>query len=105
MVLTLAKKDKQGQHYFQKGNTTLRDRLGRYFTQIGRVPWIIGGDWNMEPGTCIIEGTNRAAAYIDPGAPTCHTGNTLDWYMVSGGLALSAETKVEGDIPIYAHYP
>eukprot|EP00972_Heterocapsa_arctica_P037715 5551037-Heterocapsa_arctica.AAC.1 len=25
--------------------------------------------------------------------------------MVSGGLALSAETKVEGDTPIYSHYP
>eukprot|EP00972_Heterocapsa_arctica_P032720 4819555-Heterocapsa_arctica.AAC.1 len=59
----------------------------------------------MEPGTCIIEGTKIAAAYVDPGAPTCHTGNTQDWFMVSGGLALSAESKVEGDTPIYAHYP
>eukprot|EP00972_Heterocapsa_arctica_P087047 12830923-Heterocapsa_arctica.AAC.1 len=58
----------------------------------------------MESGTCIIEGTNSAAAYIDPGSPTCHKGNTLDVYMVSGGLALAAETKVEGDTPIYAHY-
>eukprot|EP00972_Heterocapsa_arctica_P084529 12452453-Heterocapsa_arctica.AAC.1 len=59
----------------------------------------------MEPVSCIIEGTNRAAAYVDPGAATCHTANTLDWFMVSGGLALSAESKVEEDTHIYAHYP
>eukprot|EP00972_Heterocapsa_arctica_P092953 13709663-Heterocapsa_arctica.AAC.1 len=39
----------------------------------------------MEPGTFTIEGTNSAAAYIDPGKPTCHTGNTLDWYMSGQG--------------------
>eukprot|EP00972_Heterocapsa_arctica_P074348 10972527-Heterocapsa_arctica.AAC.1 len=48
----------------------------------------------MEPGICALEGTHRAAAYMDPGAATCYTGNTLDWYMVSGGLALSAESNV-----------
>eukprot|EP00972_Heterocapsa_arctica_P065620 9683669-Heterocapsa_arctica.AAC.1 len=51
----------------------------------------------MEPGTFTVDS--------DPGASTCHTGNTLDWFIVSGGLALSAEAKVEGDTPIYAHYP
>eukprot|EP00972_Heterocapsa_arctica_P034878 5134518-Heterocapsa_arctica.AAC.1 len=59
----------------------------------------------MEPGTFTIEGTHSTAAYIDPGLSTCHTGNTLDWFVVSGGLALSAYTKVEGDTPIYAHCP
>eukprot|EP00972_Heterocapsa_arctica_P100171 14770936-Heterocapsa_arctica.AAC.1 len=101
----LSQKDKQGQSYHQRGNKSIRDRLGRFITQIGRVPWLIGGNWNMEPGTCTIEGTNRAAAYIDPGAATCHTGNTFDWFMVSGGLALAAESNVEEDTQIYVHYP
>eukprot|EP00972_Heterocapsa_arctica_P077548 11437613-Heterocapsa_arctica.AAC.1 len=59
----------------------------------------------MAPGTCTLEGTNSSAAYLDPEESTCHTGNTLDWYMVSGGLALSAETKVDPDTQIYSHYP
>eukprot|EP00972_Heterocapsa_arctica_P060551 8933751-Heterocapsa_arctica.AAC.1 len=59
----------------------------------------------MEPGTFTIEGTNSAAVYIDPGEATCHTGNTLDWYMVRGGLTLTAEIQVEQDTQIYAHYP
>eukprot|EP00972_Heterocapsa_arctica_P007925 1156705-Heterocapsa_arctica.AAC.1 len=52
---------KQGQNYYERGNKSHRDRLGRFISQIGRVPWIIGGDWNMEPGTCIIEGTKSSA--------------------------------------------
>eukprot|EP00972_Heterocapsa_arctica_P080944 11928951-Heterocapsa_arctica.AAC.1 len=74
-------------------------------SQLGRVPWLIGGDWDMAPGTFTLEGTSSSAAYIDPEESTCHTGNTLDWYMVSGGLALSAEIKVDQDTHIYAHYP
>eukprot|EP00972_Heterocapsa_arctica_P009842 1448980-Heterocapsa_arctica.AAC.1 len=26
---------------------------------------------------------------------TCSSGNTLDWFMVSGGLAIAAETNVD----------
>eukprot|EP00972_Heterocapsa_arctica_P048948 7210662-Heterocapsa_arctica.AAC.1 len=59
----------------------------------------------MEPGIVIIEGTKSAAAYVEPGAKTCITGSTLDWFMVSGGLALTAESNVESDTPIYAHCP
>eukprot|EP00972_Heterocapsa_arctica_P009445 1390302-Heterocapsa_arctica.AAC.1 len=34
----------QGQNYHEKGNNAIRDRLGKDITQLGRVPWIIGGD-------------------------------------------------------------
>eukprot|EP00972_Heterocapsa_arctica_P000305 44196-Heterocapsa_arctica.AAC.1 len=64
-----------------------------------------GGDWNMTPGSCTIEGLKNAAAYMDPIDSTCNTGNTLDWYMISGGLAIGAETSVDTDTQIYAHYP
>ena len=98
-------KDAQGQNYYERGNRTIRDRLGSYITQLGRVPWIIGGDWNMKPGVCTIESMKNAAAYLDPIDSTCHTGNTIDWFMVSGGLAIAAETKVDKDTQIYHHYP
>eukprot|EP00972_Heterocapsa_arctica_P003847 573020-Heterocapsa_arctica.AAC.1 len=74
-------KDKQGQSYYERGNISIRDRLGRYITQLGKAPWIIGGDWNMAPGVCIIEGMSNSAAYLDPVDATCHSGNTLDWFM------------------------
>eukprot|EP00972_Heterocapsa_arctica_P089427 13184579-Heterocapsa_arctica.AAC.1 len=28
---------------------------------------------------------------------TCSSGNTLDWFMVSGGLTIAAETNVDKD--------
>eukprot|EP00972_Heterocapsa_arctica_P008959 1315417-Heterocapsa_arctica.AAC.1 len=59
----------------------------------------------MGPGSCVIEGMHNSAAYLDPMEVTCNTGNTLDWFMVSGGLAIAAETNVDKDIQIYAHYP
>eukprot|EP00972_Heterocapsa_arctica_P076487 11282431-Heterocapsa_arctica.AAC.1 len=59
----------------------------------------------MAPGVCIIEGMNNFAACLDLIEATCHSGNTLDWFMVSGGLAVAAETTVDKDIQIYAHYP
>eukprot|EP00972_Heterocapsa_arctica_P009656 1422948-Heterocapsa_arctica.AAC.1 len=36
---------------------------------------------------------------------TCSTGNILDWFMVSEGLAIAAETRVDKDTRIYSHYP
>eukprot|EP00972_Heterocapsa_arctica_P019285 2846387-Heterocapsa_arctica.AAC.1 len=59
----------------------------------------------MAPGTCVIERMNNSAAYLDPIDATCSTGNTLDWFMVSGGLAIAAETKVDKDTHCYSHYP
>eukprot|EP00972_Heterocapsa_arctica_P022669 3335037-Heterocapsa_arctica.AAC.1 len=58
----------------------------------------------MSPGTCVIEGINNSAAYLDPVASACCTGNTLDLFMVNGGLAIAAETKVDKDTHFYAHY-
>ena len=41
-----------GQNNYERGNISIRDRLGKFITQLGRVPWVIGGDWNAQPGTC-----------------------------------------------------
>eukprot|EP00972_Heterocapsa_arctica_P040161 5917617-Heterocapsa_arctica.AAC.1 len=48
---------------------------------------------------------NNSAAYLDPIDATCSSGNTLDWFMVSGGLAIAAETKVDKYTQLYSHYP
>eukprot|EP00972_Heterocapsa_arctica_P024140 3558843-Heterocapsa_arctica.AAC.1 len=57
----------------------------------------------MTPGTCVIEGMNNSAAYLDPIDATCSTRNSLDWFMVSGGLAIAAETKVDKDTQLFSH--
>eukprot|EP00972_Heterocapsa_arctica_P031062 4569826-Heterocapsa_arctica.AAC.1 len=53
-----------------EGNKVLRARMSEHLANIGRVPCIIGGDWNLEPGTFILENTNGKAAYVEPGSHT-----------------------------------
>eukprot|EP00972_Heterocapsa_arctica_P027854 4096265-Heterocapsa_arctica.AAC.1 len=48
---------------------------------------------------------NNSAAYLDPIEATCSTGKTLDWFMVSGGLAIAAATQVETYTQLFSHYP
>eukprot|EP00972_Heterocapsa_arctica_P099312 14656435-Heterocapsa_arctica.AAC.1 len=59
----------------------------------------------MGPGSCVIEGMNNSAACLDPMEATCSSGNTLDCFMVSGGLAIAAETNVDPDTQICSHCP
>eukprot|EP00972_Heterocapsa_arctica_P025046 3690600-Heterocapsa_arctica.AAC.1 len=54
----------------EEGNKLLRARISERLAKIGRVPWIMGGDWNLEPGTLTLENTNAKAAYVDPGSHT-----------------------------------
>eukprot|EP00972_Heterocapsa_arctica_P077889 11488537-Heterocapsa_arctica.AAC.1 len=59
----------------------------------------------MAPGSCVIEGMSNLAAYLDPMESTYSSGNTLDWFMVSVGLAIAAETNVDKDTQLYSHNP
>eukprot|EP00972_Heterocapsa_arctica_P052947 7795390-Heterocapsa_arctica.AAC.1 len=47
----------------EEGNIMLRDRVAEHLAKLGRVPWIIGGDWKVEPGTFTLENHNGKAAY------------------------------------------
>ncbi len=59
----------------------------------------------MAPKDVTIEGMNSNATYFDPVVATCFTGSTLDWFLVSGSLAINAETHVEEDSIIHSHCP
>eukprot|EP00972_Heterocapsa_arctica_P082912 12218185-Heterocapsa_arctica.AAC.1 len=68
----------------EEGNKVLRARISEHMAKIGRVPWIIGGAWNLEPGTFTLESTNAKAAYVDPGSHTYSRDGTtskLDWFL------------------------
>jgi hypothetical protein len=91
-----------------EGNKVLRDRISEHLAQIGRVPWIIGGDWNVEPGTFTLEKYCGKAAFV---APITHTysrdGTTskLDWFLVCPELSNSAQALVNNDTHIQGHSP
>eukprot|EP00972_Heterocapsa_arctica_P072784 10745504-Heterocapsa_arctica.AAC.1 len=94
-----------GQHHHEEGNDVLRGSVGRHLAAIGRVHWVVGGGCNLQPGECTIEGASCIAVYVEPGAPTCITGSTIDWFFVCAGLANGAESKVEGDAAVDKHKP
>eukprot|EP00972_Heterocapsa_arctica_P040547 5974094-Heterocapsa_arctica.AAC.1 len=72
-----------GQTNHTYGNNVLRGRVGIHLSAIGRVPLVVGGDWNLPTGAFTIEGASSIAAYVEPGAPTCITGSTIYWFMAS----------------------
>eukprot|EP00972_Heterocapsa_arctica_P111827 16428295-Heterocapsa_arctica.AAC.1 len=50
----------------EEGNQVFRSRISEHLAKLGRVPWVIGGDWSLEPGTFTLENTNAKAAYVEP---------------------------------------
>eukprot|EP00972_Heterocapsa_arctica_P096436 14227076-Heterocapsa_arctica.AAC.2 len=94
-----------GQNANEEGHQILRGRVGRHLAAIGRVTWVVGGDSHLQPGEFTIEGASSTAAYVEPRAPTCITGSTIDWFMVSTGFANGADSKVESDAAVDKHKP
>eukprot|EP00972_Heterocapsa_arctica_P058347 8607900-Heterocapsa_arctica.AAC.1 len=92
----------------EEGNRLLRDRVSEHLAKLGRVPWIIGGDWNVEPGTFTLEKHSGKAGFV---ATTGHTysrdGNksNLDWFLVCSELIISAQVFVNNDTHIQGHSP
>jgi exonuclease III len=54
--------------------------LQSYLAEVGSVPWVMGGDWNMEPEE-FHSVWNRPAAQVDGDAPTQKHGGNFDWFL------------------------
>eukprot|EP00972_Heterocapsa_arctica_P077982 11498935-Heterocapsa_arctica.AAC.1 len=44
-----------GQKKCGRGNKVLRGRIARHLAVIGRAPWVVDGNWNLQPGEFTIE--------------------------------------------------
>ena len=56
--------------------------IQEYLAVLGRVPWIIGGDWNLQPEDLrhhCFKGGNP----VHTNGPTQKHGSNLDWYLTS----------------------
>eukprot|EP00972_Heterocapsa_arctica_P049162 7236068-Heterocapsa_arctica.AAC.1 len=76
-----------GQNKREEGNRVLKGRVGRNLAAISSVPWVVGGDWNLQPEQFTIEGASCTAAYVEP------------------RLANGAESKAESDAAVDKHKP
>eukprot|EP00972_Heterocapsa_arctica_P054307 8004528-Heterocapsa_arctica.AAC.1 len=92
----------------EEGNQGLRSRISKHLAKIGKAPWVLGGDWNLEPGTFTLENTNAKSAYVEPGSHTFSRDglqSKLDRFLVCPELAISAEAMVNNDTHISGHSP
>lgn len=52
-----------------------------YVAGLGSVPWMLGGDWNVDPSEVTDKWYRRDAAMIGIGTATLRQGRNIDWYL------------------------
>ena len=77
--------------------------LSQRAREYGRVPWIIGGDWNQP--TEVPRFTGLSPTIVSTGEPTFENKTCIDWYAVSNGLGRMVGTKVYHDSTLHGHKP
>ena len=63
-------------------NAAIYQRVQAELAQLGRVPWILGGDFNQGP-TEDLSGWSRPARVAAPLQPTHDFGRALEWFLHS----------------------
>ena len=69
----------------EEENQRLSSDLQSHLAAIGRVPWIFGGDWNMDPSVFHL-GWAKGGTITHTDSPTHRLGGNLDWYLHSHWL-------------------
>ena len=86
-------------------NRVLQRTIGGEISRLGRVPWVIGGDWNATPDEVCV-GNVGGAAMISTETATHEKGRILDWFLtnmdIDGGTAVEAkdDAGVTGHLPV-----
>ena len=65
---------------FHTGNSRLHAELQTYLAGLGNVPWVLGGDWNIEPAE-LPSLWQRNHVLRAPSGPTHKSGRVLDWFL------------------------
>ena len=77
--------------------------LSQRAREYGRVPWIIGGDWNQP--TEIPRFSGISPTIVSSGEPAFEDKTCIDWFAVSNGLGRMVGTKVYHDTTLHGHRP
>ncbi len=82
-------------------------KIIQYVRAVG-LPFIIGGDWQIEPEELLLSGFpgNIDAKVIPPTEASCQTsGRTIDYFMISRSLAPGARVEAVHGTRISTHLP
>ena len=72
--------------------------------RVGRVPWVIGGDWNVRPEQ-VFMGNLPGFAIVASDDPTTDSGNRIDWFATNVERGDGAKVEVLSEFPIPVHRP
>ena len=87
--------------YLEK-NEELHRSIGADLHTLGRVPWVVGGDWNMEPEQ--IEGTWEIGGEVVRTYQLTHShGKELDWFLTSRLMPIADIMQVP-EQPFVGHH-
>lgn len=67
----------------EESNHQMVEQLVHRVIGLGRTMWVIGGDWNMEPGEVELKGLPGDYYTLEAGEPTCSSGRQLDCFIGS----------------------
>jgi hypothetical protein len=84
-------------------NDDLHDRVRADLAKAGRVPFVVGGDWNLEPDE-VMHGWRAPGRVHGPGRPTNKFQREVDWFLVSPALPGCA-AEVWPGFPVEDHVP
>ena len=82
-------------HEAASRNAERHKLLSQRVREYGRVPWIIGGDWNQPTDVPRFSGINPTI--VSSGEPAFDNKTCIDWFAVSNGLGRVVGTKVYHD--------
>ena len=63
------------------------EQFQRLLRELGRVPWVIGGDWNWTPDALSDAWAHPAYRCQAPKEPTQQHGGILDWFIYAPHLS------------------
>ena len=72
--------------------------------QLGRVPWVLGADFNQTPEEPLV-GWFTKARVAAPQVPTHIFGRVQDWYLLSADLGNTGQVDPIHDTGIAGHDP
>ena len=85
-------------------NRAFHRSISQEITRIGRVPWIMGGDWNITPAEIHL-GNVGGLTVLSPGTATADTGSELDWFITNMDYGVKKTPEILYDAGVTVHRP
>jgi hypothetical protein len=85
-------------------NAQIYKEIQERVAKMGRIPWVVGGDFNQEPQE-LLPGWSKSSHIFAPSVPTRIFGRVIDWFMASPLLGSNLRANVVHGQGVHGHIP